>query len=49
MLITPSDTALVLTDPQNDVLSPHGVTAELVGRSVEENGTLEHIEQLPAP
>ncbi len=48
MPITLSDTALVLTDPQNDLLSPQNVTAELVGRSVEENGALEHIEQLLA-
>ena len=41
-----SDTALVLTDPQNDFLSPEGVTWELVGKSVEENGTVEHIEEL---
>jgi len=40
------DTALVVTDPQNDFLSPEGVTWGLVGASVEENGTVEHIEQL---
>ncbi len=40
------DTALVVTDPQNDFLSPNGVTWELVGGSVEENNTVEHIEQL---
>lgn len=39
-------TALVLTDPQNDFLSPEGVTWELVGKSVEENRTVEHLEQL---
>ena len=39
-------TALVVTDPQNDFLSPDGVTWELVGASVEENQTVEHIEQL---
>lgn len=39
-------TALVLTDPQNDFLSPDGVTWELVGKSVEENNTVGHIEQL---
>lgn len=39
-------TALVLTDPQNDFLSPDGVTWELVGRNVQENGTVEHLEQL---
>jgi nicotinamidase-related amidase len=46
MQITHGDTALVLTDPQNDFLSPEGVTWELVGNSVEENGTVEHIERL---
>jgi nicotinamidase-related amidase len=44
--ITTGDTALVLTDPQNDFLSPEGVTWELVGSSVEENRTVEHIEEL---
>lgn len=43
-----STTALVLTDPQNDFLSPDGVTWELVGKSVRENQTVEHIEQLLA-
>jgi nicotinamidase-related amidase len=42
----PQDTALVLTDPQNDFLSPDGATWELVGESVGEHGTVEHIEQL---
>jgi len=40
------DTAIVITDPQNDFLSPQGVTWGLVGESVQENGTVEHIEQL---
>jgi nicotinamidase-related amidase len=39
-------TALVITDPQNDFLSPQGVTWGLVGKSVTENGTVGHIEQL---
>ncbi|GAA1348445.1 isochorismatase family protein [Arthrobacter roseus] len=43
-----STTALVLTDPQNDFLSPDGVTWELVGNSVRENNTVEHIDQLLA-
>ena len=46
MDITAQDTALVITDPQNDFLSPEGVTWELVGNSVEENNTVEHLEQL---
>ncbi len=40
------DTAIVITDPQNDFLSPEGVTWGLVGASVEENGTVEHLDQL---
>lgn len=39
-------TALVITDPQNDFLSPEGVTWGLVGESVTENRTVEHIEEL---
>ena len=39
-------TALVVTDPQNDFLSPDGVTWALVGESVTANGTVENIEQL---
>ena len=40
------DAAIVITDPQNDFLSPQGATWGLVGASVEANGTIEHIEQL---
>lgn len=43
---TKEDTALVITDPQNDFLSPDGATWELVGESVTENQTVEHLEQL---
>jgi nicotinamidase-related amidase len=43
---SPSDTALVLTDPQNDFLSPDGVTWGLVGESVTANNTVENIEEL---
>jgi nicotinamidase-related amidase len=39
-------TTLVITDPQNDFLSPEGVTWELVGESVTENNTVEHIDLL---
>jgi nicotinamidase-related amidase len=46
MEFTAHDTAIVITDPQNDFLSPEGVTWGLVGASVEENRTVEHIEQL---
>lgn len=39
-------TAVVITDPQNDFLSPNGVTWGLVGASVEANGTVANIEIL---
>ena len=38
--------ALVLTDPQNDFLSENGAAWELVGESVQENGTVQNIEKL---
>jgi len=41
-----SDTALVVTDPQNDFLSPGGVTWELVGANVIENDTVANLERL---
>ena len=40
------DTAVLATDPQNDFLSEKGVTWQLVGDSVIENGTIENIERL---
>lgn len=40
------NTAIVITDPQNDFLSPDGVTWGVVGKSVEENGTVDNIEAL---
>ena len=46
MEIGSQDTALVITDPQNDFLSESGVTWQLVGESVRENGTVEHLELL---
>jgi len=46
MEIDPSCTALVITDPQNDFLSPDGVTWEVVGESVTENHTVENLEAL---
>ena len=39
-------TAVVITDPQNDFLSPDGVTWGLVGNSVQANGTVKNIESL---
>ncbi len=38
--------ALVITDPQNDFLSPEGVTWGIVGESVQENKTVDNIEVL---
>ncbi len=40
------DTALLITDPQNDFLSPDGVAWALVGESITENNTIENIEAL---
>ena len=39
-------TALLITDPQNDFLSPEGVTWGVVGKSVTANNTVENIESL---
>ena len=39
-------TALVITDPQNDFLSPDGVTWGVVGKSVMANKTVENLEKL---
>ena len=44
--ITPGNTALLVTDPQNDFLSPDGVAWGVVGANVEANGTIENIESL---
>ncbi len=46
MEIDPERTALVITDPQNDFLSPDGVTWGVVGASVTENNTVANIEAL---
>jgi nicotinamidase-related amidase len=46
MTFDSTTTAVVVTDPQNDFLSPDGATWELVGNSVTENRTVEHLEQL---
>jgi nicotinamidase-related amidase len=37
------DTAVVVIDPQNDVLSPQGKNWDSVGASVTENGTVPHL------
>ena len=46
MDISSGDTAIVITDPQNDFLSPDGVTWGLVGSSVEENHTVGNLAAL---
>ena len=46
MDINKNDTAVLVTDPQNDFLSEQGVTWQLVGDSVRENRTVENIERL---
>lgn len=44
--LTKGNTAIVITDPQNDFLSPKGVTWGLVGKSVTENNTVDNIHTL---
>lgn len=39
-------TALLITDPQIDFLSPQGAAWRMVGRSVERNNTVQNIERL---
>ena len=46
MRIESVNTALVITDPQNDFLSPKGVAWDVVQKSLEENNTIENIETL---
>ena len=46
MSVERGNTALVITDPQNDFLSPEGVTWGVVGESVTENNTVANIEAL---
>jgi len=46
MEIVPGRTALVITDPQNDFLSPDGVAWGVVGKSVDANNTVENLETL---
>lgn len=46
MTIDPTRTALVVTDPQNDFLSPNGVTWGVVGQNVTNNHTVENIDRL---
>ncbi|HSF10093.1 MAG TPA: hypothetical protein VLA60_11810 [Nitrospirales bacterium] len=42
----PDQTALVITDPQNIFLCPGGVAWSVVGESVTENNTVEHLKTL---
>lgn len=46
MDVTKGRTALLITDPQNDFLSPKGVAWGVVGKSVTENNTVENIDLL---
>jgi nicotinamidase-related amidase len=46
MQFSVGDTALVVIDPQNDVLSEKGVSWALVGASVKENDTVENLDRL---
>jgi nicotinamidase-related amidase len=46
MQVEKGRTALVVTDPQNDFLSPKGVTWGVVGKNVEANNTVENIDSL---
>lgn len=41
-----NNTAVVIIDPQNDVLSEQGVSWGLVGDSIRENNTVENLERL---
>jgi nicotinamidase-related amidase len=46
MTFDKNSTALVITDPQNDVLSEKGIAWGLVGDSIKENNTVENLEKL---
>ena len=46
MQFNTSDTALVVIDPQNDVMSEKGISWGLVGASVKENNTVENLTRL---
>ena len=46
MDVNKNDTAVLITDPQNDFLSEQGVTWQLFGDSIKENNTVENIERL---
>ena len=44
--VTSENTAIVITDPQIDFLSPDGVTWGVVGKNITDNGTVENLEAL---
>lgn len=46
MEFNPQDTAFVVTDPQNDVLSENGAAWGLVGEGIKELGTVENLDTL---
>lgn len=46
MEFNPQDTAFVVTDPQNDVLSENGAAWGLVGKGIKELGTVENLDTL---
>ena len=46
--VEPGRTAVVVTDPQRDFLSEEGVVWGVVGASVQENNTVDHLAQLMA-
>lgn len=46
MQFNQKNTALVVIDPQNDVLSESGLSWELVGDSIKENNTVENLARL---
>lgn len=46
MKYDPADTAVVVIDPQNDVLSPSGSSWDVVGASVTENRTVENLVEI---
>jgi len=46
MTVSSANTALVITDPQNDFLNPSGVAWGVVGESVTKNNTVANLEAL---
>ena len=46
MEVDSRNTAIVITDPQNDFLSPDGVTWGVVGESVTANNTVANIDSV---